>query len=112
MALGKTALHYRRNRASYRKKLAKAADPNNPWSEKSERRKRKKRESGRERTKAKNNGQNINGKHYDHKTGKFIDPKKNMGQAEASRKVGSKRNKRRFGKSSRRMGKAIKKIMR
>lgn len=91
MALGKTAKFYRKNRGSYLKKLAKARDASNPWSEKSEKRMKKRRESGRKRYAAKKNGKDVKGKDYDHKQKRFIDSSKNRGQSEASRVKGSKR---------------------
>lgn len=103
MALGRTARFYRRNKASYKKKLAKA-NSHPEWGEQTPKRKKKRVESGRERRKAKRDGKNINGKDYDHKTGTFMESSKNRGQSESSRKKGSTRNKRRFGK-------AIKKAM-
>jgi hypothetical protein len=114
MALGKTALFYRKNKKSYLKKLAKAADPNNPWSEKSAKRMKKRRENGRARYKAQKNGKNINGKHHQHNAkgdNVFVDAKTNLSKREKSRVKGSKRNKKRFGKPSRKMGRAIKKAM-
>lgn len=98
MALGKTARFYRDNPESYKKKLAKA-NSHPVWGEQTAKRKKKRVESARARRKAKREGKNINGKDYDHKQGKFISSKANRGQSESSRKKGSKRNKRTFGKS-------------
>jgi hypothetical protein len=96
--LGKTARFYRKNRASYLKKLAKA-NSHPEWGEQTAKRKKKRVESARERRRAEKNGRNIKGKHYDHKTKSFKSEKENTGQAEKSRVRGSKRNKRNFGKS-------------
>ena len=98
MALGKTALFYRRNPESYKKKLDKA-NSHPVWGEQTARRKKKRVESARARRKAKRDGRNIDGKDYDHKQGRFISSKSNRGQSESSRVVGSKRNKRTFGKT-------------
>lgn len=98
MALGKTARFYRKNRASYLKKLAKA-NSHPEWGEQTPKRKKKRVESARARRKAKRDGKNIKGKDYDHKQGKFISSKKNRGQSESSRKKGSKRNKSTFGRT-------------
>jgi glyceraldehyde-3-phosphate dehydrogenase/erythrose-4-phosphate dehydrogenase len=98
MALSKTARFYRKNRASYLKKLAKA-NSHPVWGEQTKERKKKRVESNRIRRAAKRNGKNIDGKDYDHKTGTFMDSSKNRGQRERSRKKGSKRNKRMFGKA-------------
>ena len=90
MGLGKTARFYRDNPASYKKKLAQA-NTHPVWGEQTKKRKDKRVDSARKIREAKRNGQNIKGKHYDHKGDKFISAKKNMGQAEASRLKGSKR---------------------
>jgi len=110
MALGKTARFYRNNPESYRKKLAKA-NSHPVWGEQTSRRKENRVESARERRK-KNKERKKQGKaplpktvHYDHKTNSFKSERANTGQSEKSRKKGSKRNKRTFGK-------AIKKAMR
>ena len=98
MALGKTALHYRRNPESYKKKLAKA-NTHPVWGEQTPKRKRKRKESAEKRREAEKKGRNIKGKHYDHKQKRFISEKANTGQNEKSRAKGSKRNKRTFGKA-------------
>lgn len=104
MALGKTARFYRNNPESYKKKLAKA-NSHPVWGEQTAKRKKKRIESARERRKAKRDGKNINGKHYDHRTNSFKSQYDNTSAPEKSRKRGSKRNKRMFGK-------ALKKAMR
>tara|TARA_R110000772_G_scaffold44561_3_gene102554 strand:- start:479 stop:796 length:318 start_codon:yes stop_codon:yes gene_type:complete len=98
MALGKTAQFYRDNPNSYKKKLAKA-NKHPVWGEQTSKRKEKKRQDGKARRKAKREGRNVEGQHWDIKTGTWMSEKENTGQAEKSRKRGSKRNKRNFGKS-------------
>lgn len=87
--LSKTAKFYRDN-PSARKKKKKTDTKINSRPEQ----KKKRRESGRARTAAKKKGQNIQGKDYDHKQGRFISSKANRGQTEKSRVKGSKRKKR------------------
>lgn len=86
--LSKSAKYYRDNPEA-RKKKAKTDTKINARSGQ----KKKRAESGRKRTAAKKNGQNIKGKDYDHKQGKFISSKANRGQTEKSRVKGSKRKK-------------------
>lgn len=87
--LSKSAKFYRDNPKA-RKKKAKTDTKINARSTQ----KKKRRESGRARTAAKKNGQDIRGKDYDHKQGRFIGSKANRGQKEKSRVRGSKRKKR------------------
>jgi len=87
--LGRTAKYYRNNPKA-RKKKAETDTKINARSEQ----KKKRRESGRARTKAKQQGKDIRGKDYDHKQGKFISSKANRGQNEKSRVKGSTRRKR------------------
>jgi hypothetical protein len=96
--LGKTALFYRKNRKSYAKKLAKA-NTHPVWGEQTAKRKAKRRKDREARRAARKQGKNIKNKHWDIKTGTWMSASKNTGQAEASRVVGSKRNKANFGKS-------------
>jgi hypothetical protein len=98
MGLGKTALFYRKNRKSYLKKLAKA-NKHPVWGEQTAKRKEKKKKDREAHKRAKKNGKNTNGLHWDNKTCSWMSPSKNTGQREASRKVGSKRNKSNWGKS-------------
>lgn len=101
MALGKTALFYRKNRKSYMKKLAKA-NKHPVWGEQTKKRRKKRRENAKARREAKKNGKDIAGKHHQHKSkGKntFVDAYDNLSCSEGPRKVGSKRNKNNFGKS-------------
>lgn len=86
--LSKSAKFYRDNPKA-RKKKAKTDTKINARSAQ----KKKRRESGRARTAAKKRGQNIRGKDYDHKQGRFISSKDNRGQKEKSRVKGSKRKK-------------------
>lgn len=98
MGLGKTALFYRSNPSSYRKKLAKA-NKHPVWGEQTAKRKKKKDEARKKRAEAKKNGKDIKGKHYDHLTDSWMSEKENTGQAEKSRLKGSKRDKGTFGKA-------------
>ena len=86
--LSRTAKYYRNNPRARKKKK----DTDTKINARSEQ-KKKRRESGRARTAAKKNGQNIRGKDYDHKQGRFISSKANRGQKEKSRVKGSKRKK-------------------
>lgn len=97
MGLSKTAKFYRDNPDSYKKKLAKA-NCHPVWGEQTSKRKKKRIESARKRREAKRKNKNIENKDYDHKSGLFISSKKNRGQSEKSRKKGSKRNKKNWGK--------------
>jgi hypothetical protein len=96
--LGKTALFYRKNRKSYLKKLAKA-NKHPVWGEQTPKRKAKRKKDYEARKEAKKNGKDVSKKHWDIKTQSWKNPSDNTGQAEASRVVGSKRNKNNFGKS-------------
>ena len=87
-SLSKSAKYYRDNPEARKKKAATDKKINARSSQK-----KKRRESGRKRTAAKKKGQNIKGKDYDHKQGRFISSKANRGQAEKSRVKGSKRKK-------------------
>jgi hypothetical protein len=98
MALGKTATFYRNNPAAYRRKLNKA-NCHPVWGEQTAKRKKKRSESAKKRGEAKRNGRNVKGQHWDHKTGTWMSEKQNTGQNEKSRRKGSKRNKRTFGKT-------------
>lgn len=75
MALKRTARFYRKNKASYKKKLEKDkkynARPKN---------KAKRAELGRKRYKDKKSGKNIKGKDYDHATNSYVSPSKNRGR--------------------------------
>jgi hypothetical protein len=86
--LSKSAKFYRDNPGARKKKAATDKKINSRSAQK-----KKRAESGRKRTAAKKKGQNIRGKDYDHKQGKFISSKANRGQAEKSRVKGSKRKK-------------------
>ena len=97
MSLGKTAKFYRDNPASYRKKL-KQANSHPVWGEQTKKRKDKRVDDARARRKAKREGKNIKNKQWDILTKTFMSPSENMGQNEASRVKGSKRNKRNWGK--------------
>jgi len=88
--LSRTAKFYRDNPKSRKKKYASDKERNARPEEKA-----KRRELGRKRTAAKKRGQNIEGKDYDHKQGRFIESSRNRGQAEKSRLKGSTRRKRR-----------------
>lgn len=121
MALGKTAQFYHDNPESYDKKK-KQAMTNPVWGEQTLKRKKKRGESNRirrkENKKRKKQGLPPLPKtiHYDHKTKKFITEKKNTGQAEKSRKVGSPRAprggklKRQSRRLSRKMARNFRKI--
>jgi hypothetical protein len=104
MALGRTARFYRKNRASYLKKLAKA-NSHPVWGEQTKERKDARVKDARMRRKEarrrKKNGQPKLKKdeHYDRSTGKFVPAKENLSRKEKSRKKNSKRNKRMFGKA-------------
>ena len=82
----RTMLHYRKNPASYKKAQAK----NKLFNAKPEQ-KAKRAELGRIRYRAKKNGQNIKGKHYDHAVGKFVDAYTNQSRNEKSRMKGYRR---------------------
>ena len=86
--LSKSAKYYRDNPEARKRKARKDKEINSRPEQK-----KKRRESGRARTAAKKRGQNIRGKDYDHKQGKFISSSKNRGQKEKSRVKGSKRKK-------------------
>ena len=83
-----SAKHYRNNPGSRKKKASTDKKINSRPGQK-----RKRAEAGRKRTSARRSGQNITGKDYDHKQGRFISSKANRGQAEKSRVKGSKRKK-------------------
>lgn len=105
MGLGKTALFYRKNPESYRKKLAKA-NKHPVWGEQTKRRRKKRIENDKARRKAIKLGKKIKGKHHQHNAkgdNVFVDSYKNLSCKEKSRKVGSKRNKRNFGKTIRQL---------
>lgn len=96
--LKKTAQFYKDNPASYKKKLKK--DATHPkWGKQTRKAVIKRVESAKARRHARKRGVNIKGKHYDHKQKRFIKDTINMGQREASRLKGSKRNKKTFGKT-------------
>ena len=86
MTLGRTAKFYRKNKASYKKKLA-ADKAINARPEQV----KKRVESNRARRIAKRKGQKIKGKDYDHAVGRFVSAYTNRSRSEKSRLKGSKR---------------------
>ena len=77
MALGKTAQFYRDNPNSYKKKLAKA-NKHPVWGEQTSKRKEKKRQDRKARRKAKKEGLNVEGKHWDIKTKTWMSEKQSL----------------------------------
>jgi len=75
MALGKSALYYKRNPEAAKRKAAYDKKLNARPKQKS-----KRAELGRIRTKDENKGRNIKGKDYDHATGRYETPKVNRGR--------------------------------
>lgn len=75
MSLSESALFYRRNRASARRKKAYDKKLNAKPSQV-----KKRVESNRARRVAKRKGQNISGKDYDHAVSRFVSVKTNRGR--------------------------------
>jgi len=83
---GRTSKHYKKNSASYKKKLAYDRDYNKG-------RKEYLRKLNKRRRDAKKAGKNIKGKHFDHSTGEWIDAIKNVSKDKPTGKRGkSKRH--------------------
>lgn len=113
--LGKTARFYRKNKAAYKRKLAKA-NTHPVWGEQTPARRKKRVENGKARRKAEKKGRNIKGLHHQHNSSgsgdTFVSAKSNLSTREKSRRRGSKRNKRTFGKAIKKaLCKAIKKAL-
>lgn len=73
--LSRSALFYRKNKKSRKKKQKYDAKYNKKASAV-----KKRVESGRARRKARKNGKNIKGKDYDHAVGRFVSVKANRGR--------------------------------
>lgn len=89
MALGKTARYYRDNPEARKKKAATDARVNRKPAQV-----KKRVEANRARRKARENGQDIEGKDYDHAVGRFVKSATNRGRKnEGGRKTGRNKNK-------------------
>ena len=87
MGLSKSAKYFRKNKKAAKKKQAATAKLN-----KKPEAVKKRVEANRARRKAKAQGKNISGMHYDHAVGGFVAAKTNMGRkGEGGRKKGVKK---------------------